>query len=98
MATAAGLPPEKRFVLLNVIWTSPGPANLRDNYLRLSVVFSAWTGMLDLIEKALAGENIEFQRLDGTKTFGQRRDALHEFRNNVSCNVLLASLGGAAVG
>jgi len=98
MATAAGLPPEKRFVLLNVIWTSPGPANLRDNYLRLSVVFSAWTGMLDLIEKALAGENIEFQRLDGTKTFGQRRDALQKFRNNMSCNVLLASLGGAAVG
>jgi SNF2 family DNA or RNA helicase len=54
--------------------------------------------MLDLIEKALAGENIEFQRLDGTKTFGQRRDALQKFRNNMSCNVLLASLGGAAVG
>jgi SNF2 family DNA or RNA helicase len=70
-----------------------GPANLG-----FSVVFSAWTGMLDLIEKALEGEKIQFQRIDGTKTFGQRRDALQEFRNTMSCNVLLASLGSAAVG
>ncbi len=64
----------------------------------LSVVFSAWTGMLDLIEKALAGKNIQFQRVDGTKTFGQRRDALRRFKTDISCNVLLASLGSAAVG
>ncbi|KAK1758998.1 SNF2 family N-terminal domain-containing protein [Echria macrotheca] len=63
-----------------------------------SVVFSAWTGMLDLIGKALSARNITFQRVDGSKTFGQRCNALGEFRRDESCSVLLATLGSAAVG
>ncbi len=74
------------------------PVLLTDRYMGFSVIFSAWTGMLDLIEKALAVKGIQFQRVDGTKTFDQRHDALWRFRNDISCNVLLASLGSAAVG
>lgn len=54
--------------------------------------------MLDLIAKALRSEGISFQRIDGTKSAGQRRDALRQFRDQPYCNVLLASLGSAAVG
>ncbi len=54
--------------------------------------------MLDLIGKALSAKNIAFERIDGTKSFAQRRDALWNFGKIESCNVLLASLGSAAVG
>lgn len=54
--------------------------------------------MLDLIGKALSARGIKFQRVDGTRTFAQRRDALEDFRGNEFCNILLASLGTAAVG
>ena len=103
-AVTAGLPPEKRFVpfvLLSAFYYRDVDL-LRDILLILlsfnSVVFSAWTGMLNLIEKALSAQNIEFQRLDGTKTLDQQHDALQDFRNEGSYNVLLASLGSGAVG
>jgi SNF2 family DNA or RNA helicase len=54
--------------------------------------------MLDLIGMALDANEIKFRRVDGTKTFTQRCEALQDFRNNESCDVLLASLGSAAVG
>ncbi|KAI1416817.1 SNF2 family N-terminal domain-containing protein [Hypoxylon sp. FL1857] len=63
-----------------------------------SVVFSAWTGMLDLIGEALSMNGFIWQRLDGSKSLAQRRYALQDFRTNSSCTVLLASLGSAAVG
>ena len=54
--------------------------------------------MLDLIGMALAARGLMFQRLDGTKTHDQRRDALQRFKTDVNCNVLIASIGSAAVG
>jgi SNF2 family DNA or RNA helicase len=54
--------------------------------------------MLDLLERALGQEELRYQRIDGSKTLSQRRDALQMFREDISCNVLLASLGSAAVG
>ncbi|KAI0387920.1 SNF2 family N-terminal domain-containing protein [Hypomontagnella monticulosa] len=63
-----------------------------------SVVFSIWTGMLDLINEALHSESFVCQRLDGKMRLDERRRALEDFRTNPSCTVLLASLGSAAVG
>ncbi|KAI0840675.1 SNF2 family N-terminal domain-containing protein [Hypoxylon sp. FL0890] len=63
-----------------------------------SVVFSTWTGMLDLIGEALSRNGFIYQRLDGSKSLAQRRHALNDFRASSNCTVLLASLGSAAVG
>ncbi|KAH6891507.1 SNF2 family N-terminal domain-containing protein [Thelonectria olida] len=63
-----------------------------------SVVFSTWTSMLDLIGRALSINGFNFQRLDGTKSLSQRRQALAVFRKDPSCTVLLASIGCAGVG
>lgn len=93
LAAAAGVPAEKRLVSKLDDW-------IQAYYLPCirSVIFSIWTGMLDLIGTALTAMGIMFQRLDGTKTHDQRRDALQCFRSDESCNVLIASIGSAAVG
>jgi SNF2 family DNA or RNA helicase len=54
--------------------------------------------MLDLIGLALEADGIAYQRIDGSKSFKQRRDALAAFRDEASYPVLLASLGSAAFG
>ena len=64
----------------------------------LSVVFSCWTKMLDLLEWVLESEGIDFARIDGKKTDSQRRGAMESFRKDTSCTVLLASIGSAGVG
>ncbi|KAJ3547989.1 hypothetical protein NM208_g1223 [Fusarium decemcellulare] len=63
-----------------------------------SIIFSEWIGMLDLVVQALRIDNISFQRIDGRKSLTQRKKALDIFRNDPSCNVLLATLGSAGVG
>ena len=65
---------------------------------RYSVVFSSWTKMLDLLEKAVKMKELTYQRIDGTKSLQQRREALEAFKEDSSCKILLASLGTAAVG
>jgi SNF2 family DNA or RNA helicase len=54
--------------------------------------------MLDLIEKALKYEGFVFERIDGAKPISHRRRAIHTFRTDPSCTVLLASIGSAGVG
>lgn len=54
--------------------------------------------MLDLIGMALTARGLMFQRLDGTKTHDQRCEALRGFRTDVNCNIMIASIGSAAVG
>ena len=54
--------------------------------------------MLDLIEKAIALMGLEFQRIDGKKSIGQRRFALKEFSANNHCTVMLASIDCAGLG
>ncbi|KAI1457991.1 SNF2 family N-terminal domain-containing protein [Annulohypoxylon moriforme] len=63
-----------------------------------SVIFSSWTGMLDLISKALSAKTFKYQRLDGSMNLSRRNLALEDFRKNPNCTILLASLGSAAVG
>ncbi|KAI1326476.1 hypothetical protein F5Y16DRAFT_421782 [Xylariaceae sp. FL0255] len=57
-----------------------------------SVVFSAWTTMLNLIGKALMNNNIRFQRLDGSCMLTQRREAISIFANDANCTVLASGL------
>ncbi|KAF2179187.1 hypothetical protein K469DRAFT_597047 [Zopfia rhizophila CBS 207.26] len=63
-----------------------------------SVIFSAWAKMLDLVEKALEAAGLRFQRIDGSKNLQYRKHALHHFRIDPSCTILLATLGSAGVG
>ncbi|KAK2605584.1 hypothetical protein N8I77_008412 [Diaporthe amygdali] len=63
-----------------------------------SVVFSTWSSMLDLIGNGLAQSGILYQRLDGSRSLPQRRQALKDFRCSPDCQVLLATLGAAGVG
>jgi len=63
-----------------------------------SIVFSCWTKMLDLIQKALQKDNIGFRRIDGQTTLKGRENALEAFRNDPNCQVMLASIGSVAEG
>ncbi|KAI9369455.1 SNF2 family N-terminal domain-containing protein [Aspergillus egyptiacus] len=64
-----------------------------------SVVFSAWTSHLDLIEIALRDNGITgFTRLDGTMSLAARNKALDAFRDDDNITVLLATIGAGGVG
>lgn len=54
--------------------------------------------MLDLLERNLQLCGLKLERIDGSRTLPQRRQALENFRTNSSCTILLATLGSAAVG
>lgn len=64
-----------------------------------SVVFSAWTSHLDLIEIALKDNGLTgYTRLDGTMAFSARNRALEEFRDDDNITILLATIGAGGVG
>ena len=64
-----------------------------------SVVFSAWTSHLDLIEIALKDNGItDYTRLDGTMTLAARNKALDQFREDDNITILLATIGAGGVG
>lgn len=64
-----------------------------------SVVFSAWTSHLDLIEVALKDNGITgYTRLDGTMTLAARHQALESFHYDNGITVLLATIGAGGVG
>ncbi|KAJ5582928.1 SNF2-related protein [Penicillium sp. DV-2018c] len=64
-----------------------------------SVVFSAWTSHLDLIEIALKDNGLDgFTRLDGTMTLAARTKALQKFAKDDNIKVLLATIGAGGVG
>jgi SNF2 family DNA or RNA helicase len=62
------------------------------------LVFSQWTSMLDLLEGPLRTRRIEFRRLDGTMSVGQRERAVTDFEASPGVLVLLVSLKAAALG
>lgn len=47
-----------------------------------AIVFSQWTGMLDLVELSLNQSLIQFRRLDGTMSLNARDRAVKEFTND----------------
>jgi hypothetical protein len=65
-----------------------------------SVVFSQWTGMLDIVEAALRREPrlSSFCRLDGAMSSDERQKALRRFRDERGVRVMLLSLRAGGVG
>lgn len=46
-----------------------------------AIVFSQWTGMLDLLEACLKNSSIQYRRLDGTMSVLARDKAVKDFNN-----------------
>lgn len=63
-----------------------------------SVVFSAWTSHLDLIQLALDSNGITYTRLDGKMSLSQRTNAMDKFRANPAVQVILVSIMAGGLG
>ncbi|KAJ6097581.1 hypothetical protein N7499_001955 [Penicillium canescens] len=64
-----------------------------------SVIFSAWTSHLDLIEIAIRDKGLsKFVRLDGTMSLQARGKALVAFAQDNEITMLLATIGAGGVG
>jgi SNF2 family DNA or RNA helicase len=63
-----------------------------------AVVFSQWTGFLDLCERALEAQRIGHTRLDGQMSAQKRKDALATFKCEPHVKVFLISLKAGGVG
>jgi superfamily II DNA or RNA helicase len=61
-----------------------------------ALVFSQWTGLLDLVEPALASRSIEFTRLDGSTL--DREAVVADFQRDDGPPVLLISLKAGGTG
>jgi superfamily II DNA or RNA helicase len=62
------------------------------------VVFSQYTGMLELIEKYLQMAGIRFGSLKGNMAVGKRQKMIDEFNQDPDCRVFCASLLAGGVG
>ncbi|KAF7556254.1 hypothetical protein G7Z17_g1537 [Cylindrodendrum hubeiense] len=69
-----------------------------DGVVKKSVVFSCWTKMIDHVQKDLEYEGFNLERIDGQASLDQRRRAIHRFKNDSNCTILLASIGSAGEG
>ncbi|KAF8054009.1 hypothetical protein N665_1356s0013 [Sinapis alba] len=63
-----------------------------------TIVFSQWTGMLDLVELSFIENGIEFRRLDGTMSLAARDRAVKEFSKVPDVEVMLMSLKAGNLG
>ncbi|KAI1095967.1 SNF2 family N-terminal domain-containing protein [Rostrohypoxylon terebratum] len=63
-----------------------------------SVVFSAWTSHLDLIQIALDDVGIKYVRLDGKMSRTARTAAMTDFREDNSVHVILVSIMAGGLG
>ncbi|KAI1106950.1 SNF2 family N-terminal domain-containing protein [Jackrogersella minutella] len=63
-----------------------------------SVVFSAWTSHLDLIQLALDNVGIKYTRLDGKMSRTARTAAMDTFREDRSVHVILVSIMAGGLG
>ncbi|KAI0198371.1 SNF2 family N-terminal domain-containing protein [Astrocystis sublimbata] len=67
-----------------------------------SVIFSQWTGMLDLVSDTLRprleSSGFSFVRIDGSLTLQQRRIVLDKFNSDENCVVMLATIGAVSEG
>ncbi len=63
------------------------------------LIFSQFTGVLDIIETYITFSSINFCRIDGSTTLKQREKSIKEFQNNSEIQVFLLSLksGGVAL-
>ena len=65
---------------------------------RKAVVISQWTSMLDLVQKVLEADGIEYERLDGSLSLQQRQRTLSRFADDPNVVVMLLSLRAGGVG
>ncbi|BGP15266.1 DNA helicase rad5 [Rhodosporidiobolus nylandii] len=63
-----------------------------------AVVFSQFTGFIDLIERKMNKENINYLRLDGTQSQAVRQKVVRKFTTSENSVVLLASTKAGGVG
>lgn len=54
-----------------------------------TIIFSQWTGMLDLVELCFLENDIVFRRLDGTMSLAARDRAVKEFSNDPNVSDVL---------
>ncbi|CAI8591207.1 unnamed protein product [Vicia faba] len=63
-----------------------------------AIVFSQWTGMLDLLEACLENSSIQYRRLDGTMSVVARDKAVKDFNTLPEVTVMIMSLKAASLG
>ncbi|KAJ1272917.1 hypothetical protein BS78_06G239700 [Paspalum vaginatum] len=63
-----------------------------------AIVFTQWTGMLDLLERSLSSNHIEFRRLDGSMPLNVRETAVKEFNTDPEVRVMIMSLKAGNLG
>ncbi|KAJ5899279.1 SNF2 family helicase/ATPase [Penicillium taxi] len=92
-------PHTKTLALLEKLLTSAAESEKLDGPPIKSVIFSAWTSHLDLIEIALRNAGLAgFVRLDGQMTLISRGKSLEAFATDNSVTILLATIGAGGVG
>ncbi|XP_066349545.1 helicase-like transcription factor CHR28 isoform X2 [Miscanthus floridulus] len=63
-----------------------------------AIVFSQWTGMLDLLQLSLNRNDIQFRRLDGSMCLNLREQQVNEFKTDPKVRVMLMSLKAGNLG
>jgi superfamily II DNA or RNA helicase len=69
--------------------------DLFDEAGRKVVLFTEWTGMLDLIEPLLKQRKLRYVRLDGSVPQPKRQPLVHEFQTNPDCKLFLTTNAGS---
>ncbi|SGY79936.1 BQ5605_C008g05254 [Microbotryum silenes-dioicae] len=82
---------------LEALVVSLNAAREKDPQLK-AVVFSQFTGFLDLIERVMARGGFTYLRLDGAMSQQAREKAVHKFTTTTKSCILLASLKAGGVG
>ncbi len=62
------------------------------------LVFSQFTSFLDIVEKEVKGNNLNFLRLDGSTLVGKRKKLVEEFQRSVNPSIFLLSLKAGGQG
>ncbi|KAL5231586.1 hypothetical protein ABZP36_030362 [Zizania latifolia] len=63
-----------------------------------AIVFSQWTGMLDLLELSLNSNLIQYRRLDGTMSLSSRDRAVKDFNTDPEVRAMIMSLKAGNLG
>ncbi|KAF9731067.1 hypothetical protein PMIN06_011442 [Paraphaeosphaeria minitans] len=63
-----------------------------------TLIFSSFTTLLDLIEVPLQEQKFNYQRYDGSMNFDDRIDAVNEFMDNATENIMLISIKAGNAG
>ncbi|EPQ53098.1 hypothetical protein GLOTRDRAFT_131380 [Gloeophyllum trabeum ATCC 11539] len=98
MPTALHFPPgsdsAKVREILKILWGIHKQSGGEDK----TIVYSQWTGMLDLIGEFLAKDGMKFVRYDGGLKISQRDKVLDTLERDTSVTVALVSLKAGGVG